>query len=350
MKAVVLTPFPPDRLVGGEELHTRELARVLERAGLEVSVRHPASPAEATDLLVLNGGSGSVALRAGHWVKRARHIWVVPHNSWPTASRMNHPVWLRPVGRGVSAALRRAFLRLERRGAVFIAVSEANREELARDFGVRAVVIPNAVHLPEPPGPLPRAVRTARERYPLVGAFVGRWDAQKNPAVLRAMVRAMPEGVGLVFVSAPSGVHQRAFWPPLRHPRLAWVGPLRREEVHAVYRSVDFVLFPSRYESFGYVVAEAAACGTLPFATPTGVAAEMARDPFLAECVIRVPPYGNEPVQAVWARIQRLMTPAARTVKQARLRHFAARFRPERWEGMIRDLLERTLAVERGGA
>ncbi len=350
MKAVVLTPFPPDRLVGGEELHTRELARVLERAGLEVAVRHPASPAEAADLLVLNGGSGSVALRAWHWVERARCIWVIPHNSWPTASRMNHPPWLRPAGVALSAGLRRAFRRLERRGAVFIAVSEANREELWRDFGVRAVVIPNAVHLPDPPGPLPEAVRALRARHALVGAFVGRWDMQKNPPVLRDLVRTMPEEVGLVFVSAPSGRLQRWFWPPVRHPRLAWVGPLDRHAVHAVYRSVDFVLFPSRYESFGYVVAEAAACGTLSFATPTGVAAAWVQDPFLAECVLRVPPYGNEPAPAVWARIQRLMAPAVRTVKQARLRHFAARFCAERWERAVRELLERTLASEGCGA
>ena len=44
--------------------------------------------------------------------------------------------------------------------------------------------------------------------------------------------------------------------------RLQYAGPLTDIDLRNEYRNADVVLFPTRYEGFGYVAAEGLACGT----------------------------------------------------------------------------------------
>jgi glycosyltransferase involved in cell wall biosynthesis len=52
------------------------------------------------------------------------------------------------------------------------------------------------------------------------------------------------------------------------------ITPLSKEELADLYRSVDFVISSSRSEGFGFVVAEAMACGTLPIFSGYGAMRE----------------------------------------------------------------------------
>ena len=60
--------------------------------------------------------------------------------------------------------------------------------------------------------------------------------------------------------------------------RVTWLGPVARERLPLLYRSVDALVVPSRYESFGLVVLEALACGTPVIATRVGVVDEVVCD------------------------------------------------------------------------
>jgi glycosyltransferase involved in cell wall biosynthesis len=46
-----------------------------------------------------------------------------------------------------------------------------------------------------------------------------------------------------------------------------------------LYSAADFAVFPSRYEPFGYVVAEALACGTPVIAAPGGASRLFLQEP-----------------------------------------------------------------------
>ncbi|MCC6346201.1 MAG: glycosyltransferase family 4 protein, partial [Nitrospirales bacterium] len=53
------------------------------------------------------------------------------------------------------------------------------------------------------------------------------------------------------------------------------------EALAELYSAADFLLFPSLYEGFGYVVAEALACGLPVLSTRVGIAREIFdREPF----------------------------------------------------------------------
>jgi D-inositol-3-phosphate glycosyltransferase len=53
-----------------------------------------------------------------------------------------------------------------------------------------------------------------------------------------------------------------------------------------LYSAADFAICPSRYEAFGYVVAEALACGTPVVASPGGASRFLLSDSPLRECLI----------------------------------------------------------------
>jgi glycosyltransferase involved in cell wall biosynthesis len=179
-------------------------------------------------------------------------------------------------------ATRRWLARLERaleQAAEIIVPSEATRTDLLRQYSLepaRISVIHHGVDHDRFRPALPEEVERVRLRYRIDGPyllFVGGIEPRKNlPGLLRAYAQ-LPRSSATALVIAGASVA----WNPegmeaLRDALDALPGAYRakvvltgyvhdREKV-ALYTGADALVFPSRYEGFGFPVLEAMACGT----------------------------------------------------------------------------------------
>ncbi|HYF49940.1 MAG TPA: glycosyltransferase family 1 protein, partial [Planctomycetota bacterium] len=109
--------------------------------------------------------------------------------------------------------------------------------------------------------------RIAASQVRLPGVFllhVGSSLRRKNrEAVLRTLARLHPDKVaGVVFAGAPLNESQRALAVQLgvRERTVEVIGP-SNELLEALYNRAHCLLFPSRFEGFGWPIIEAQACG-----------------------------------------------------------------------------------------
>jgi len=70
-------------------------------------------------------------------------------------------------------------------------------------------------------------------------------------------------------------------------PTIHWIKYVKDEELPLLYNCAEILLHPALHEGFGYVVAEAMACGTPPVFTRTGYGEEIAEE--IPEVIIRNP-------------------------------------------------------------
>lgn len=354
MRAVLLNPKPLT-FHGGGERYALLLGSLLERCGLAVAVRSPWDEPEPSDLLILNGGQGTLIWSAASWVRRADKVWVIPHDSLRTSTRLTGPHWRRPIDEvlayGLSTVLRRA---AKQKSLTLIAVSRANAEELRRDLGLEPVCIPNGVWLPKPKEtPLVSQLHRSRVQYRLMVAIIARWDPIKNPALILRLARSLPEGMGLLIISSPDNIYAPLVrwgliaWPPLRQRDVMWLSGLESEELAAILGLLDFVLLPSRYEGFGYVSLEAAMMGVIPFQTPVGVGADLKEHPVLQDLVLDLPPHGRMSPAEAWERILWLRDEGFRERVSSALAEFLPLYSLEAWERRFVRLLEQTFPGHR---
>jgi D-inositol-3-phosphate glycosyltransferase len=81
-----------------------------------------------------------------------------------------------------------------------------------------------------------------------------------------------------VVVGGPSGPDGASYLDHVRHrakalgvlDHIRWVSPQPHAALASYYRAADVALVPSKFESFGLVALEAAACGAPVVATPVG--------------------------------------------------------------------------------
>ena len=145
------------------------------------------------------------------------------------------------------------------------------REQLVADFGVsreRVVVTPYGVDpaFASAYGHRPAANQDGLARL----LFPGAPTARKNlEAVLRAMAAARPGGrlagalleiSGAEAASFPN--HQEAARRLGLETRVRWLGRVPAERMPELVAAADLVVFPSRYEGFGFPALEAMAAGT----------------------------------------------------------------------------------------
>lgn len=109
-----------------------------------------------------------------------------------------------------------------------------------------------------------------------LAAVVGRIQPLKGIDIAIGAVAEIP-GAHLLVVGGPSGDRGdaevdrlRALANEVAPGRVTFLPPMEHDRVADLYRAVDVVVVPSRFESFGLVAVEAQACGTPVVASRVG--------------------------------------------------------------------------------
>lgn len=276
--AVLISPNPVSN-AGGVERFCALLASVLENAGWATSLVGPGGAAPAT-LARLGLGPTLQALSATRKA-RGEHADIVISNGFlggPTGGRrvhVYHGTMIEHVRKGATGSRRYRLRELAggalaealcARGATVVAVSRPTAGEVERLYRQRVdAVIPNAVDtVLFSPGD--RSAARARlglddgGRYAL---FVGRFEHRKGADLVPEACRRA--GFELV-VAGPDAP-----------PSAVKLGTLTPDELLHAYRAADCVVFPTRYEGFGYVTVEGLACGVPVITTDVGWTRELLR-------------------------------------------------------------------------
>jgi glycosyltransferase involved in cell wall biosynthesis len=212
----------------------------------------------------------------------------------------------------------------------FLVPGRASRDYL-HTLGVadgRIVAAPNAVDLRIFEDRVESARRESnglRRRLELedpVFLYVGRLEQEKGPDVLVSAMRDVP---GTLVLVGSGSLEQEL--RELAGERVRFAGQLDRDDLPPWYAAADVLVVPSRSETWGMVLNEAAAAG-LPIVATIAVGA--------ADDLVEPGVNGfRVPVGDIAALAEALRTladdPALRHAAGARSRELAARFTPEAW-------------------
>ena len=302
----------------------REMARGLEARGFQVEIFHRGNSEPAW--LTARTGSLGRKLKGtllGYWVgRKARHhlrndVAAVISNSdvgyFPlrSNSRFIRIHFFHGTYRGQTEAIR-SFIsyggylymkwwnsmvleRLSGRDKIILTCSEQTSQEVARFFGQNSV----AVWLPiDTEHFKPRDVVASRTTLGLprekkIGLFVGNIQPAKGFPIIREMIDRLPE---IHWVLALRGDTRGT---ESTRANLTVMCDVPHERIPELYNAADFTVCPSLYESFGYVVAEALACGTPVIASPGGASRIFLREPPMNRLLIPNPTVTRRFVDAV---------------------------------------------------
>ncbi len=167
--------------------------------------------------------------------------------------------------------------RLSGRGKVCLVNATQIQEEVRRFFGWTAstVWLPLDTNHFRPIEPESARRTLGLERDAPVGLFVGGAQPTKGFLLVYNLVLQLPQVRWLLALRGPvpEGI--------AGHPNVRVYPNAASSELPLLYNAADFLVSASRYESFGYVVAEALACGTPTVATPGGASQTfLSRPPF----------------------------------------------------------------------
>jgi glycosyltransferase involved in cell wall biosynthesis len=112
-------------------------------------------------------------------------------------------------------------------------------------------------------------------------AFVGNWIPRKGTrALAEAMTEALSDHPSLEFFALGTGLaeeHVKGQFPRSTHARIHVQPRIEAAALAQVLATVGIFVFPTLYEGYGLVVAEAMASGCAVITTPTGAGAELIR-------------------------------------------------------------------------
>jgi glycosyltransferase involved in cell wall biosynthesis len=177
----------------------------------------------------------------------------------------------RPVKRLAKRLLRTVYLNAF--DTVVVASTLEGRDSRTQWMRARLVVIPHAVEVS------PAAMRSqARRRGPALRiGYLGRFDRKKNLDLLITAVASLGDSVVLeVAGDGPRGLRDSLITLASElnvDERITWLGFVCEEEKRSFFASLDLLVMPSTYESFGMAAAEALAHGVPVMVSPsTGIA------------------------------------------------------------------------------
>jgi len=264
--------IPTIRTGTGAEVYNRRLADGLRSRGHEVQldiIDHKfqyfpwlstVKPSHSIDVTVANSWSATAFAKHSPLVTVLHHVVHGPELApFKTRAQSAFHHWF------VKSMERAAFKKSSR----VISVSEATAIDARRCFSdISTSVILNGVDTKFfTPGE-----RTIEKDRPVNLLFVGKKSRRKGFDLVARLVETLGSNCHFTCIGQSSESGLRA--PPGRY-----LGHVSREQLREFYRTSDFLVLPSRVEGFGYVAAEAMACGTPVICASNGAVAEIVQPP-----------------------------------------------------------------------
>jgi len=182
-----------------------------------------------------------------------------PYKSF--SQTLYHDHWIRPIE---AENIRRANR--------VTAVSRYTAQQIEKSFACHQVtVIHNGIDTENifTPGP-PRR----HPHHPFRLLYVGNWMPRKGVDLLAPILTRLGLDFELWYTTGHSGTQNASQLPE----NSRCLGRLNTQDLIRAYRETDALLFPSRYEGFGLVAAEAMACGLPVIASHTSSLPEIIED------------------------------------------------------------------------
>jgi glycosyltransferase involved in cell wall biosynthesis len=126
----------------------------------------------------------------------------------------------------------------------------------------------------------------------VIGLFAGNSQPTKGFPVVEALIEALPDVYWVLAMlgEVPEGLHGR--------PNARILRNVAHAQMPFLYSAADFLLCPSRYDAFPYVVSESIACGTPVIAAPNGASQLFLREPPLKRLLVSGPDAVGEFISA----------------------------------------------------
>ncbi len=185
--------------------------------------------------------------------------------------------------------------RLSGRGKICLSNSQQSTDEIQRLFGYscRTVWVPVDTATFRPLDKLSCRAQLGLPQDQAIGVFAGSLEPHKGFSLVRALIAESRNLHWLLLMrgSLPRDLETKT--------NVSMLSNLSDKQVALVYNAADFLICPSRYEPFGYVVAEALACGTPAVAAPCGASRLLLREPSMSHLVIDNPESAREFSRAI---------------------------------------------------
>lgn len=142
-------------------------------------------------------------------------------------------------------------------------VSYYKQNGLSPIYTKKIIIIPNGIELSED------CLTGKQVAHTRIG-FVGRWSEEKRPELfLKIALQINQKFPEIEFVMAGSGMLSNI--AKIKAAGVHYLGNFSEQrKINDLYRSLSYVLLPSRYEGFPVVIMESMAFGVIPIATKVG--------------------------------------------------------------------------------
>lgn len=257
--------LPAIKCGAGADVFTLRLADALRRLGIqsEISWFHRryefvpfllrnASPPPGTNLVIANSWNAFAFERSGVPLVVTELHCVLDPRLRPYKNILQHLYH--------ELLIRRFAIESYRKAAGVVAISDYTADSVTRVMGVTGVSTIHCWVDTDKFRPAESASDSPHRPFRLL--YVGNTSRRKGFDLLAPIMRALGSGFELLFTSGLRG-RTRGSYPQNMIP----LGVLSEEKLIRAYQECDALLFPSRFEGFGYVALEAMACGRPVIAT-----------------------------------------------------------------------------------
>ncbi len=191
-----------------------------------------------------------------------------------TVFHFTYPGLRRRLGHNPIKTLGGAILeKLASQAPIVISVSDFIAAEVKEYYGIDSLVVENAIETDRfsrkhPSVDTLRSQLRERLKRDFIALFVGRFTRRKGADIFIHLANRLPE-IGFVMIlgygQTPSDVPENVLV----------LSQIPGSEIPAYYQAADAVVFPTRYEPFGYITVEGWSAGKIVITTYQGVAQKL---------------------------------------------------------------------------